>query len=204
MVDPIFADQSMTLYITYNLVQITIHRTFLPPTLGRLRLLGVNDVQPPMTAPSQAMTSLAISANAAKSIARFLEVMRHRGLFNESILLPATELSVAILCLNVWVLKARQKARRLKGLDPSLGEMQKIEALLEDVHSLMEGLKWAVPKWGQAGEIRYVVLLISSRGFAMAGRSSYLVLFGFVLAGIISTRPSLMQRTSQTTWMRFP
>lgn len=66
---------------------------------------------------------------------------------------------MAILCLNVWVLKARQKARRLKGLDPSLREMQKIEALLEDVHSLMEGLKWAIPKWAQAGEISYVLLV---------------------------------------------
>lgn len=157
MEDPIFASQSMTLYITYNLVQITIHRTFLPPTLGRLRLLGVNDVHIPMTGPSQAMTSLAISANAAKSIARFLEVLRQRGMFNESILLPSTEISIAILCLNVWVLKARQKARKLKGMEPRLTETTKIEELLEGVQSLMEGLEWAVPKWGQAKEITYVL-----------------------------------------------
>lgn len=157
MADPIFADQSMTLYITYNLVQITIHRTFLPPTLGRLRLLGVNDVKVPMTPPTQAMTSLAISVNAARSVTRFLEVMRKRGMFNESILLPSTELCVAILCLNVWVLKARQKARRLKGLDPSLAETNKIESLLEDVDSLMEGLRWAIPKWAQALDIVYAV-----------------------------------------------
>lgn len=167
MPDPVFADQSMTLYITYNLVQITIHRTFLPPTLGRLRLLGVNDVQLPMTAPSQALTSLAIAVNAAKSITRFLETLRRRGMFNESILLPSTELCIAILCLNVWVLKARQKARKLKGLDPSLVETTKIEALLEDVQSLMEGLDWAVPKWGQAAEIAYVSHWAYSLRFAM-------------------------------------
>ncbi|THH20422.1 hypothetical protein EW146_g919 [Bondarzewia mesenterica] len=149
MEDAIFANQSTTIYLTYNLIQILVHRAFLPPTLSRLRALG--ESQPHQS--SHAMTSLAIAVNAAKSGARFLEVLRRRNLSNVPVLLAASELCAAVLCLNVWVLKAREKARRMKGMEPSLAVSQAIDALMEDVRSLIEGLEWAVPRWASAENI---------------------------------------------------
>ena len=148
MEDLAFANQSTTIYLTYSLIQILVHRNFLPPSLARLRALG--DAPSAGSTSAHTMTSLAIAVNAAKAGARFLHVLRVRGLSNIPILLTASELCAAVLCLDVWVLKAREKARRMQGMQPSLAAGHAIEALMADVHSLIEGLEWAVPRWPNA------------------------------------------------------
>ncbi|ETW80752.1 hypothetical protein HETIRDRAFT_246745, partial [Heterobasidion irregulare TC 32-1] len=100
MEDLAFANQSTTIYLTYSLIQILVHRSFLPPSLARLRALG--DAPSAGSTSAHTMTSLAIAVNAAKAGARFLHVLRVRGLSNIPILLTASELCAAVLCLDVW------------------------------------------------------------------------------------------------------
>jgi hypothetical protein len=149
--DPVLANQSLTLYITYNLIQIIVHRAFLPRSSSELRGLG-----DPQHAASpgkiHALTNLAIAVNAAKSGTRLLVAIRERNLSNVPLLLQAADLFLAVLCLNVWVLKAREKARRERGMEPNLAAIHAIDTLMEDVTSLVQGLEWAMPRWENAEE----------------------------------------------------
>ena len=77
MEDLAFANQSTTIYLTYSLIQILVHRSFLPPSLARLRALG--DGPSAGSTSAHTMTSLAIAVNAAKAGTRFLHVLRVRG-----------------------------------------------------------------------------------------------------------------------------
>jgi len=81
-----------------------------------------------------------------------LVAIRERELSNVPVLLQATDVVLAVLCLNVWVLKAREKARRERRIEPNLAAIHAIDALMEDVTSLVQGLEWAMPRWENAEE----------------------------------------------------
>ncbi|KAA1473897.1 hypothetical protein DENSPDRAFT_931268 [Dentipellis sp. KUC8613] len=146
--DPIVANQSATMYIAYNLLQISVNRSYLPPSLSRLRALGAPKTE--VVVDSKAMTHLAIAVNCARSVTRIGETIRKRNLANVPILYTAIEICSAVLSLNVWVIKAREKARRLQGLEPDLAAATMVEALMDDINSLLAGLEWAVPRWERA------------------------------------------------------
>ncbi|TFY83575.1 hypothetical protein EWM64_g443 [Hericium alpestre] len=133
--DPSVANQSATMYIAFNLLQISIHRSFLPQSASRLRALGAPTQQ--FSVDREALTHLAIAVNAARSITRIGEEIRRRSLANVTILMAASEISSAVLCLNVWIIKAREKARRAKGFERDLAAANTIDALMEDINSLV-------------------------------------------------------------------
>ncbi|KAI0047765.1 hypothetical protein FA95DRAFT_1492043 [Auriscalpium vulgare] len=147
--DPILANQSATLSTTYHLVVTLLNRAFLPASiLTRLRELGDSRAPVPQNV-VHAQTCLDVAVNAAKSGSQILHTIQKRGLSNISMMLSASEVFVAVLCLDIWIQKAQDNNRKAKGLamqSHKIGHM-------ENVKLLLDGLEWAIPRWETAHEI---------------------------------------------------
>lgn len=141
--DVTLANQSATLYTTYNLVTILIQRAFLPSSVALL--CSSNIAQPIQPALAQAMTARAISINAAKAVVRILAVVHKRALSNVPVLLTGAEITIAVLCIDWWIVKARDGK-----FVPS--PTQTRESHMQDVKLLLTALRWAVPRWETAQE----------------------------------------------------
>lgn len=141
--DVILANQSATLYTTYNLVTILIQRAFLPSSVALL--CSSNIAQPIQPALAQAMTARAISINAAKAVARILAVVHKRALSNVPLLLTGAEITIAVLCIDWWIIKARDGT-----FTPSATRAR--ESHMQDVKLLLTALRWASPRWETAQE----------------------------------------------------
>lgn len=141
--DVILANQSATLYTTYNLVTILLQRAFLPSSLALLS--SSNDNRPTPPALAHAMTARAISINAAKAIARILAVVNKRALSNVPLLLTGAEITVTVLCIDQWIIRARDGK-----LVPSA--TRTIESHMQDIKSLLTALRWAASRWETAQE----------------------------------------------------
>ncbi|KAF8482796.1 fungal-specific transcription factor domain-containing protein [Russula ochroleuca] len=141
--DVALANQSATLYTTYNLVTILIRRAFLPSSVELLS--SSNDTRPIPPVLAHAMTARAISINAAKAIARILTVVPKRSLSNIPLLLTGAEITITVLCIDQWIIKAR---------DDKLvsSATQTIESHMQDIKSLLTALRWAAPRWETAQE----------------------------------------------------
>jgi hypothetical protein len=139
--DVTLANQSATLYTTYNIVTILIQRAFLP--LSVALLCSSNIAQPLQPVLAQAMTARAISINAAKAVARILAVVHKRALSNVPLLLTGAEIIIAVLCIDWWIIKARDFA-------PSATQTR--ESHMQDVKLLLTALRWAAPRWETAQE----------------------------------------------------
>lgn len=139
--DATLANQSATLYITYNLVTILVQRAFLPSSVALL--CSSNIAQPLQPVLAQAMTARAISINAAKAVARILAVVHKRGLSNVPLLLTGADITIAVLCIDWWIIKARDFA-------PSATQTR--ESHMQDVKLLLTALRWAAPRWETAQE----------------------------------------------------
>ena len=141
--DVTLANQSATLYTTYNLVTILIQRAFLPSTVS---LLYSSNIAPPIQPIlAQAMTARAISINAAKAVARILAVVHTRGLSNVPLLITGAEVTIAVLCIDWWIIKVRDGK-----FAPS--PTQTRESHMQDIKSLLAALRWAAPRWETAQE----------------------------------------------------
>lgn len=141
--DVTLANQSATLYTTYNLVTILMQRAFLPSSVALL--CSSNITQPIQPVLAQAMTARAISINAAKAIARILAVVHKRALSNVPLLLTGADITIAVLCIDWWIIIARdgkfaQSATRTR------------ESHMQDVKLLLTALRWAAPRWETAQE----------------------------------------------------
>jgi hypothetical protein len=141
--DVILANQSATLYTTYNLVTILMQRAFLPSSVALL--CSSNIAQPIQPGLAQAMTARAISINAAKAVARILAVVHKRALSNVPLLLTGAEITIAVLCIDWWIIKARDDK-----CAPSATQTR--ESHMQDVKSLLTALRWASPRWETAQE----------------------------------------------------
>jgi hypothetical protein len=141
--DVTLANQSATLYTTYNLVTILLQRAFLPSTVALLS--SSNDTRPTPPVLAHAATARAISINAAKAIARILAVVHKRALSNVPLLLTGAEITVTVLCIDHWIIKARDGK-----LVPSA--TRTIESHMQDVNLLLTALRWAAPRWETAQE----------------------------------------------------
>jgi hypothetical protein len=139
--DVTLANQSATLYTTYNIVTILIQRAFLPSSVALL--CSSNIAQPLQPVLAQAMTARAISINAAKAVARILAVVHKRALSNVPLLLTGAEIIIAVLCIDWWIIKARDFA-------PSATQTR--ESHMQDVKLLLTALRWAAPRWETAQE----------------------------------------------------
>jgi hypothetical protein len=91
------------------------------------------------------MTARAISINAAKAIARILAVVNKRALSNVPLLLTGAEITVTVLCIDQWIIRARDGK-----LVPSA--TRTIESHMQDIKSLLTALRWAASRWETAQE----------------------------------------------------
>ena len=141
--DVTLANQSATLYTTYNLVTILVQRAFLPSSVALLS--SSNDTRPIPPVLAHAITARAITINAAKAVARILAVVYKRTLSNVPLLLIGSEITVTVLCIDRWIVKARDGK-----LVPSA--TRTIESHMQDVISLLTALRGVVPRWETAQE----------------------------------------------------
>ncbi|VDB95320.1 unnamed protein product [Peniophora sp. CBMAI 1063] len=144
--DPVVANQSATLFLNYNMLTILIQRAFLPPTATRLRGLA-SPINPNVRGYPQASTALAIAVSAACAGARVLETAHSRGLSNMPIFLHAAEVFGAMLCLDVWILKMRERSRG----EPALDAMHTIEQRMHEIQTIIRGVESARMRWEIAG-----------------------------------------------------
>ncbi|KAJ7758388.1 fungal-specific transcription factor domain-containing protein [Mycena metata] len=122
--DPLFFDQSVALYCSYNWLQILIHRPFIPMVRK--------------SAPT-ALPSLAICTSAARACANMLDIQRQRkGNVAVMVNLPAAFSSGIILLLNVW-------SEKRTGLVPDPSRE------MANVHKCMEVLRLCEDRWQGAG-----------------------------------------------------
>jgi hypothetical protein len=141
--DVTLANQSATLYTTYNLVTILLQRAFLPSSVA---LLCSPNIAPPIQPVfAQAMTARAISINAAKAVARILAIFHKRALSNVPLLLTGAEITIAVLCIDWWIIKARDGKF-------AQSATQTRESHMQDVNLLLTALRWAAPRWETAQE----------------------------------------------------
>src|SRR6266852_3331505 len=126
--DVTLANQSATLCTTYNLVTILIQRAFLPSSVALLCSSYI--AQPIQPALTQAMTARAISINAAKAVARILAVVHKRALSNVPLLLTGAEITIAVLCIDWWIIKARDGQFAPSATRTRESHMQDVKMLL--------------------------------------------------------------------------
>jgi hypothetical protein len=105
------------------------------------------------------MTARAITINAAKAIARILAVVHRRALSNVPLLLVGAEVTIAVLCIDRWLIKARDGDHSARDDRLSSSATQTIESHMQDVRWLLTALRWAAPRWETAQERLYGHLL---------------------------------------------
>ncbi|KAF9241629.1 fungal-specific transcription factor domain-containing protein [Melanogaster broomeanus] len=142
--DPLFANQSATLYITYYLIQIIIYRPFLPPSLR-----SATNTYPHSNMP---IPSIAICVNAARCCSRILKAQITRGLSNTPSLICSAHMCAAILLMNYWDLKWQERHQlQCDDLEDIKSPLTLAMAeLLEDVSVFIEALELVRPRWRNA------------------------------------------------------
>jgi hypothetical protein len=133
-----------------------MQRAFLPSSV--VLLSSPRDGRP--TPPAlDATTARAITINAAKAIARILAVVHRRALSNVPLLLVGAEVTIAVLCIDRWIIKARDGDHLARDNKPTPLATQTIESHMQDVDGLLTALRWAAPRWETAQERLYEHLL---------------------------------------------
>ncbi|KAH9083378.1 fungal-specific transcription factor domain-containing protein [Lactarius deliciosus] len=149
--DIVLANQSAMLYTTYNLITILLQRAFLPSSVTLL-LSPPRDAQPTPPSLAHALTAHALTVNAAKSMAQILTIIHKRTLSNVSLVLVGAEIAAAVLCIDHWIIKARGGDHLAPSSRLGAAAAQTIKSHVQDVKSLLDALRWAVPRWETAQE----------------------------------------------------
>lgn len=144
MENPLFANQSTTLYITYYLVQIIIYRPFLPPSLRSGSNIAPHSKMP--------IPCIAICVNAARCCARILNIQLKRGISNFYSLICSAHMCAAILLMNYWDLKWQERnlAKHTAGEDVKSPLTVQMDEVLQDVYIFISALKIVRPRWRNA------------------------------------------------------
>ncbi|KAI0250357.1 fungal-specific transcription factor domain-containing protein [Lactifluus subvellereus] len=148
--DVVLANQSATLYTTYNLLMILMQRAFLPSSIALLSTPRDLRTTPPGLA--HALTARAVSITAAKAISRILAIVHKRTLSNIPLLLVSAEIAAAVLCIDRWIIKAREGTGPTRDGKFAPAVAQTIESHMQDITSLLAALRWAAPRWETAQE----------------------------------------------------
>ncbi|KAL0956545.1 hypothetical protein HGRIS_002685 [Hohenbuehelia grisea] len=152
--DPIFANQSVSLYTTYYMTQILIYRPFLaaisssPPTSG--------SASPNRDSPALA---LAICTQAARSCARILEDQMPKGVSSVQNLINASHICAASLSVKVWDIKKGEQglsAVSTAPLQPGQPEPS-IPELMSDINFFISALQWAESRWEIASYFLHMI-----------------------------------------------
>ncbi|KAJ8522041.1 hypothetical protein ONZ45_g1352 [Pleurotus djamor] len=129
----IFSNQSASLYITYYLTQILIHRPFIVPDPSMSTTL----VEPPARA-------LEICTNAAKACARILDAQLPKGFTSTPTLINCAHICAATLLMKVWDIKT-QAQQRATGF--TKGDAREVESHLKDVDMFVRTMETLQPHW---------------------------------------------------------
>ena len=148
--DIVLANQSATLYTTYNLITILLQRAFLSSSVTLL--LSARDAQPAPPGLAHALTAHAVTVNAAKAMAQILIIIHKRTLSNIPLLLVGAEVAAAVLCVDHWIIKSRGGDNLAPSSRPQPAAAQTITSHIQDVKSLLDALRWAAPRWETAQE----------------------------------------------------
>ena len=145
--DIVVANQSATLYATFNLITILLQRAFLSSSVTLL--LSPRDAQP---APgfAHALTAHTVTVNAAKAMAQILIIIHKRTLSNVPLLLVGAEIAAAVLCVDHWITKARGEDHLAPSSRLGPTAAWTIKSHIQDVNSLLDALRWAAPRWETA------------------------------------------------------
>jgi len=81
-----------------------------------------------------------------------LVIIHKRTLSNVPLLLAGAEITIAVLCIDQWIIKVRERDNNTRGNKPASSTTQTIEPHTQDVRSLLAALRWAVPRWETAQE----------------------------------------------------
>jgi hypothetical protein len=140
--DPVYANQSACLFTTYHLHEMLIYRPFI--------------IRPSYSGHSSSFPwpALQICTKAAHAVARIIKVQTPKGFWNVPLLVTAIQHTVGVLLLNVWDLKARERAVLVEDLRAPV--TQALEPLLEDINMLMDVLESVEPRFEFAGQVLYV------------------------------------------------
>lgn len=134
--NPLFFDQSATLYSTYYHVQILIHRPFIPS---------------PRKPSPLSFPSLAICTTAARSCSHVMDLQRRRSQTILPSVMVAAFTSGIVLLINVWGQKKSGGTA-----DPN--------GQIKDVHKCMEVLKNNEHRWHSAGRLWDILYELASFG----------------------------------------
>ena len=148
--DIVLANQSATLYTTYNLVTILLQRAFLSSSVTLL--LSPRNAQPVPPGLAHALTAHAVAVNAAKAMAQILITVHKRTISNVSLLLVGAEIAAAVLCVDHCIIKARGGDHLAHSSRLRPAAAQTIKSHVQDVKSLLDALQWAAPRWETAQE----------------------------------------------------
>ena len=131
-----------------------MQRAFIPSSVQLLT--SPRDSRPAPPSLTHAMTARAITVNAAKAIARILAVVHRRVLSNVPLLLVGAEVTIAVLCIDRWIVKARDGEHTTRDGKLTQSATQTMESHMQDVKWLLTALRWAAPRWETAKEKLYV------------------------------------------------
>ena len=148
--DTVLANQSATLYATYNLITVILQRAFLSSSVTLL--LSPRDAQSAPPGLAHALTAHALTVNAAKAMAQILIIAHKRTLSNVPLLLVGAEIAAAVLCVDHWIIKARCGDHLALSSRLGSAAAQTIKSHIQDVKSLLDALRWAAPRWETAQE----------------------------------------------------
>ncbi|KAF9268935.1 hypothetical protein L218DRAFT_954359 [Marasmius fiardii PR-910] len=139
MQDHVTSNQSAMLYNTYHFTQILVHRPFIRP----LRIHKLDGNVPPNSA-------LALCCTAAKSCVRIIERQTQVGYSNVIELVHTAQVAAAILIIEIWHLKAKEKMHKAMNKEEDIKPkyVQTVQELLNDIEILMKALEWAKPRYG--------------------------------------------------------
>lgn len=162
--DPLFANQSVTLYTTYYLIHILIYRPFLP---GSLRSLSNAPPHANMPVPC-----IGVCVTAGKSCAKILRAQIQRGISNIPTLICGSHMCAAILLSNFWDLKWQERTQIQSGgmedVKPTFAVA--MAELLEDISFFIQVLEHLKPRWRNAE--MYLKNLTASMPHSLNGSGS--------------------------------
>ena len=130
-----------------------MQRAFLPSSVALLS--SPSDARPILPGLAQAMTARAITINAAKAIVQILAVVHRRALSNIPLLLVGAEVTIAVLCIDQWIIKTRGGDHPARDGKSTPLATQTIESHMQDVNWLLTMVRCAAPRWETAQERLY-------------------------------------------------
>ncbi|KAF5393267.1 hypothetical protein D9757_000621 [Collybiopsis confluens] len=150
--DPIFSNQSASLFLTYHLTQILIHRAFIP----------FSDLLPPARYASQKVfrfnssfssSALTICVQAAKACAQVVEDQMRKGLSNVTLLIAVCNSCTTILVLNLWDLRAKEILEQSNTEDVKPQHVMAIQRTRKDIDIFIEALELTEPRYPSVTQI---------------------------------------------------